>query len=181
MESEILLEIKKKISSEKVNVNNKSPMVKRKMSYELDEFNERQNFLYRRALFGLSVYTQEEQNKMHWDKKKRVIKVHERTQILLNLWKQEIANKKVNLYLNAVFGKSAFIQPLLEDYTDSAYKNTLDFKDLGVKKKHIIQKLIIEGILPKGFYQLKPETDEWLPQFKQRRDNVHIPPEQDLL
>lgn len=166
MESETLLEIKKKLSSEKVNEYNKGPMMKRKMSYEFDEFNERQNFLYRRALFGLGVYTQEEQNRMHWDKKKRIVKVHERTQIILNLWKQEIANKKVCLFFANVFGKSKFIEPLLDNYTDPGFKNTLDFKDLGVKKKHIVQKLIIEGILPKGFYQLKNEKTEWLPQLK---------------
>jgi len=38
------------------------------VEYERDEFNTYQNFLYKRALFGLSVYSADELSIMHWDK-----------------------------------------------------------------------------------------------------------------
>ena len=72
---------------------------KTNIAYERDKFNGYQNFLYKRALFGLAVYTQEELEKMHTDKKKRIQKVHSRAQHILNLWKQELANQWVTALL----------------------------------------------------------------------------------
>ena len=52
----------------------------KKIQFEKDPFNSYQNFLYKRALFGLSVYQKDELEKMHWDKKRRIEKVHQRAQ-----------------------------------------------------------------------------------------------------
>ena len=38
---------------------------KRYCTYEVDEFNQYQNFLYRRALFGLKVYAPDEIGRAH--------------------------------------------------------------------------------------------------------------------
>jgi hypothetical protein len=40
---------------------------------ERDPFNVQQNFLYKRALFGLKMYSEHELAEMHADKKKRII------------------------------------------------------------------------------------------------------------
>ncbi len=127
------------------------------VEYERDEFNAYQNFLYKRALFGLSVYSVEELNIMHGDKKKRIVKVHGRTQKVLNLWKQEMVNNMVNSIFNNLFHHSTFAREIVEKFgteTDQSYISDVDFKSLGVEKKQIVSKLIQEKILPVNFYEL---------------------------
>jgi len=134
---------------------------KTNIAYERDKFNGYQNFLYKRALFGLAVYTQEELEKMHTDKKKRIQKVHSRAQHILNLWKQELANQWVTALLSKLFWHSKFIQETEEKFgneIDPNYISKLDFKSLGVTKEHIVNKLIQEKILPNNFYQLTKEA-----------------------
>ncbi len=126
--------------------------------YEQDEFNKAQNFLYKRALIGLPVYSQEELDLMHWDKKKRIQKVHKRTQLVLNLWKQELVNKYLNNFFTKVFYKSTLIEGMIAEYgdnVDSTYISKISFKFLGITKKDIVNKLIEEKILPYNFYELK--------------------------
>lgn len=126
--------------------------------YERDEFNAYQNFLYKRALFGLSVYSDKELSIMHWDKKSRIQKVHTRTQTVLNLWKQELSSNFINDLFSKLFWNSKFVSEMIEIYPkdqDPFFKCKLDFKSLGVDKKHIINKLIEERILPHNFYQLQ--------------------------
>jgi hypothetical protein len=120
-------------------------------------FNNYQNFLYNRALFGLSVYSQEDIKQMHWDKRKRIIKVHKRAQQTLNLWKQEINNLRISKLFNTLFPRSTITPLMTEDYVDPSYVCKMTFKDLGITKDYITQKLILEGILPKDFYELKAE------------------------
>ena len=59
-------------------------------------YTEHQNFLYNRALYGLSIYTPEEVVIMAPEKRKRIIQIHKKTQKILNLWKQEIVNTLAN-------------------------------------------------------------------------------------
>lgn len=127
------------------------------VEYERDEFNSYQNFLYKRALFGLSVYSAEELSKMHWDKKKRIQKVHLRTQTVLNLWKQELINSTVNKIFATLFHHSSFVKDMIEkfgDDTDPNYISKVNFKDLGIDKRQVVSKLIQEKILPANFYEL---------------------------
>lgn len=131
-----------------------------KVQFEKDPFNSYQNFLYKRALFGLSVYQKEELDKMHWDKKRRIEKVHERAQKVLNLWKQEMTNQWLGTILSTVFHHSSFVKELNEKFgseTDEQYISKVDFKSLGVSKQQVVEKLIQEKILPANFYQLTGE------------------------
>jgi hypothetical protein len=131
---------------------------KKQIEYERDPFNPYQNFLYKRALFGLSVYGEEELSKMHWDKKKRIQKVHTRAQDLLNTWKQELLNDWTSTLLSKIFWHSTLVKDYKEKFvgnTDPGYISPVEFKDLGITKTHIIDKLIKEKILPSNFYQLK--------------------------
>jgi hypothetical protein len=131
------------------------------VSFERDTFNGYQNFLYKRALFGLAVYTQEELEKMHTDKKKRIQKVHNRAQHILNIWKQELANQWATALLSKLFWHSKLVQETEEKFGDDVdpnYISKLDFKSLGVTKEHIVSKLIQEKILPNNFYQLTKEA-----------------------
>ena len=131
--------------------------VKHNIQYEQDKFNQYQNFLYKRALFGLSVYTEEEQSKMHWDKKKRIQKVHQRAQLTLNNWKQLRTHELVSDFLCKWFHKSSFAKDFREKFAqevDPNYISPIEFKFLGISKEDIVDKLIQEKILPGNFYQL---------------------------
>jgi hypothetical protein len=124
--------------------------------YERDPYSQVQNFLYKRAMMGLKMYAPEEIETMHWEKRNRIQKVYKRTQKILNLWKQELANDWTNHLLQVLFPKSQLINELVEgSFVDPAFKNTVTFEDLGVTKAKIIAKLHEEGVLPPDFYSLK--------------------------
>ena len=122
-----------------------------------DILNSHQNLLFHRAMYGLSIYTQEEIADMNWEKRKRIIKVHKRTKKVLNLWKQEILINISNSLFSKYFGRSPFTQILLSLYSepDREYNCTMDFKTLNISKQQIIKKLFEEGIFPTNFYELK--------------------------
>ena len=125
--------------------------------FERDAFNAYQNFLYKRAMYGLSVYSSEELERMRPEKKARIKKVHFRCQQVLNIWKQQICNEFTNKLLMRLFPNRALAQLFFvthKDVIDPGFMNTLNFKDLGISKKQIVDKLIIEGVLPKDFYSL---------------------------
>jgi len=131
---------------------------KQQVVYEKDEFNPQQNFLYKRVLFGLSVYSEEELTKMHWDKKKRILKVHSRAQTVLNIWKHQLSNQWTADLLTSLFWNSNFAKEYADKFVnevDPTYISNLEFKSLGVSKKEVINKLIDEKVLPYNFYQLK--------------------------
>lgn len=125
---------------------------------EKDPFNAQQNFLYKRALFGLKMYTEEELSVMHADKKKRIIKVYTRAQRVLNLYKQHLVNEKTNRVMTLLFPNSPITKEFEQhSYVDPKFVNTVSFKDLGVSKKQIVDRLISEKILPVNFYNLVPD------------------------
>jgi len=135
-----------------------NPGRKQQVVYEKDEFNPQQNFLYKRVLFGLGVYSEEELTKMHWDKKKRILKVHSRAQTVLNIWKHQLSNQWTADLLTSLFWNSNFAKEYADKFVnevDPTYISNLEFKSLGVSKKEIVNKLIEEKVLPYNFYQLK--------------------------
>ena len=66
------------------------------LQFEKDPYSQQQNLLYKRAMFGLNIYSKEEIQQMHWQKRKRIKKVQIRAQKELNLWKQELVNNLTN-------------------------------------------------------------------------------------
>lgn len=147
---------------------------KRPSRYEQDPYNEYQNFLYNRALFGLSVYPKEELETMHWDKKKRIIKVHKRAQTLVNLWKQEIVLALSNHLFTTIFPDSPITKELLGEElngTDETYINKMSLKLLKISKEMVIERFIAEGILPKNFNELVPNQDASRDLNQRIRDN----------
>jgi hypothetical protein len=130
---------------------------KRYASYELDTLNQYQNFLYKRAMYGLRMYTDQEIATMGAKNKQRIISIQQKTQRVLNLYKQEVVNKLSNNIFQRLFPKSPITTALVGEFTftDSGFINTIDFKTLGITKELIINKLIKENILPNNFYELK--------------------------
>jgi hypothetical protein len=126
------------------------------VQYEQDGFTSYQNYLYKRALYGLDALTEKELATMCSKKKQRIISVYKRAQVTLNKFKQQVTTQYSNAIFNTFFPNSPITQFLLADNeTDEKFKNTLTFKDLGIEKQDIIAIFIAEGILPKNFLDLK--------------------------
>jgi hypothetical protein len=136
------------------------------MKYEQDKYSPYQNYLYKRALYGLDAITEQELVTMCSKKKQRIINVYKRAQTVLNIYKQKLTIKYSNEIFQFFFPNSSITQSLTENVeTDEKFKNTLTFKDLKVSKDDIITIFITEGILPKNFLSLK-EAPISLPRLK---------------
>jgi hypothetical protein len=136
------------------------------MQYEQDKYSTYQNYLYKRALYGLDALEQKELATMCSKKKQRIINVYKRAQNVLNVFKQKLTIEYTNKLFETLFPKSNLTKAFLE-YTeiDEKFKNTLTFKDLNVTKDDIISIFIAEGILPKNFLSLQ-EAAVNLPMLK---------------
>jgi hypothetical protein len=134
--------------------------------YEQDNYNQYQNYLYKRALYGLSSINQEELDTMCGKKKQRIINVYKRAQVVLNTLKQQVTINYSNFIFKTLFPKSPITQFLLsETETDTTFKNVLNFKDLGIDKQQIITIFIAEGVLPRNFLSLEAPQNQ-LPRLK---------------
>lgn len=121
------------------------------------KLNPQQHFLFKRVLHGTNLYKKEELNKMHWDKKRRITKVWKRAQSEINRWKQSICAESANSFFK-VFYNSTLAKEILDispSETCDEYKNTISFKDLGIKYEDVILFFMGKGLLPKNFLSLK--------------------------
>jgi hypothetical protein len=136
------------------------------VSYETDQYNQYQNYLYKRALYGLSALTQDELATMCSKKKQRVINVYKKAQLVINKLKQEATIKYTNFIFETLFPNSPITQALIsETETDDSLINKLNFKDLGIEKRDIITIFIAEGVLPKNFLSLEGPQNQ-LPRLR---------------
>jgi hypothetical protein len=136
------------------------------MQYETDGYSQYQNYLYKRALYGLDALTQQELATMCSKKKQRIVNVYKRAQIVLNKFKQQVTVQYTNFIFKTLFPKSPLTELLLADTeTDDKFKNTLTFKDLGINKEQIISIFMAEGILPKNFLSLDKDPNQ-LPRLR---------------
>ena len=126
---------------------------------EVDFLNNRQNFLYHRALFGLSMYKQEEIVAMSKAKRKRIIRVQKRAQKILNIWKQQRLIHMTNTFFKTIFPDAPLAKDIVNSVeVDEGFKCTLSFKALGISKNMIVKKFLEEKILPVDFYEIKEEA-----------------------
>ena len=120
------------------------------------KLNPLQHFLFKRVLHGLKVYTKEEVNTMHWDKKRRIIKVWKRGQNVINELKQFVSYKQVQP-LFRIFAKSELGRDIYEmpfEYL-SDYRNKMTLKDLGLNYEDLIMKFMGQGLLSKNYLTIK--------------------------
>ena len=123
--------------------------------YEIDSYTQYQNHLYKRALYGLNAFTQQELATMCSKKKQRVTNVYLRGQKVINLYKQKLTVAYSNILFKTFFPDSPITNYLLgEQELDVKHTNTLTFKDLNVSKEDIITVFMAEGILPKNFLSI---------------------------
>jgi hypothetical protein len=139
---------------------------KKYMQYEQDTYTAYQNYLYKRALYGLNALTEQEVVTMCSKKKQRISKVYLKGQAVINVYKQKITNAYSNLVFKTLFPDSPITDFLLNNpETDTNFKNTLTFKDLNISKDQIISIFIAEGVLPKNFMSLTHDPNQ-LPRLK---------------
>ena len=120
------------------------------------KLNPRQHFMFKRVLHGLKLYTKDEIDNMHWDKKRRIIKVWKRGQHVINHWKQWLTYKDSNrifsIFEGSKMGKDLLNEPF---FYMADYINKMSFKSFGIGYEHLIIKFMSEGLLPKNFFQIK--------------------------
>jgi hypothetical protein len=122
---------------------------------EFKPFNKTQQTLYNEVVYGLSTYSENELVEMSKTKKNNIVKTFERTQRLLNHWKQEIINKDVDEFLMKLFPHSKITKAFVQTKgIDSNVKNKSSFKDLKITNVMIASKLIEFKILPLNFFEL---------------------------
>lgn len=135
-------------------------------NYESDGYSQYQNYLYKRALYGLNSLTQEELSSMCSKKKQRISNVYKRAQSVLNILKQKITIKYSNYIFKTLFPNSPYTESICSlNETDDKFTNILTFKDLNIKKEQIISIFISEGILPKNFLSLEVPQNQ-LPRLR---------------
>jgi hypothetical protein len=136
------------------------------MQYETDRYSQYQNYLYKRALYGLNALSEQELATMCSKKKQRVINVYKRAQVVINKLKQEFTIRYTNFIFKTLFPNSPLTDSLLGcTEFDEKFKNTLTFKDLNIRKDQIITIFIAEGILPKNFLSLERDPNQ-LPRLR---------------
>ena len=134
--------------------------------YETDKYTEYQNFLYKRALYGLKSLPKAEVEKMGKQKKIRITRVHRRAQRVLNEAKQRKVIAITNKFFAKWFPDTKFTKFMLGNTdTDVKVRNTLNFKDLNIDKDEIIRIFIAEGILSSNFLSLTQDPNA-LPRLK---------------
>lgn len=139
------------------------------MQYEQDKYSAYQNYLYKRALYGLEALEPNELAAMCSKKKQRIINVYKRAQSVLNVAKQKATIHYTNMLFKTLFPKSPLTQILLgETEVDEKFKNTLTFKDLNISKDNIISIFMAEGILPQNFLSLDKNPNQ-LPRLKNEK------------
>ena len=139
------------------------------MNYETDKYSSYQNYLYKRALYGLDALTQDELVGICSKKKQRIVNVYKKAQLVLNKFKQRLTIAYSNQIFETFFPKSPITQFLLaDDKIDEKFKNTLTFKDLNISKDQIISIFMAEGVLPKNFLSLEVSPDQ-LPRLKNEK------------
>jgi hypothetical protein len=126
----------------------------RYQSFEKPLFNTIQQRLYSEAVYGLSLYNQEQLLHLSRSKKHDILVVFKKAQVVLNTFKQQVINTQVNSFFEKLFPKSQISRLIVSTEVDPGLKCKLSFKELGINQQMIADKLIQSGILPRNFYEL---------------------------
>lgn len=119
-------------------------------------FNSVQQFMYRKALYGLAVYQPHEVKKMSREEKFSIIKLQKKAQQVINIFKIDTVNAQLRLFFGKHFHNSDQAKEFMDDkYTSYDQVCNIDFRDLGINKHMVAQKLIDSNILPLDFFKLK--------------------------
>lgn len=124
-----------------------------------DGFSPIQEKLYSQVVYGFKAFTQNEISRMSEqtviDIKIKYTKAHR----ILSRWKQDLIFSNVDHFLVSLFPKSSVTKAFVNtkgyiDENEISDEEYLGFKDLGINKQGIANKLIEYSLLPQNFYEL---------------------------
>lgn len=121
-------------------------------------FNQLQNKMYRRLIFGLESLNKAELKVISKADLRKLQQDHIRTQKVLNQWKNQIVSSYLDKMFTEIFWNSSIAKEMVEFSKDPESiheENNMSFKELGISKKQIAGKLIEHGLLPVNFFHLQ--------------------------
>lgn len=117
--------------------------------------NDLQKNIYRRVVYGIKTVPENHLKNLTFEQVRKMKQDYINAQEVLNTLKQDICTRKTNLVFEKLFPRSKFVQELVTiESNDPTYFNSMSFKDLGITKEMIIDKLIEAEVLPENFYEL---------------------------
>jgi len=123
--------------------------------FEPPVFNLAQQKIYSEAVYGLNIFSKQELEKMPASKKSAIATHFNKVQRFLNAWKQEVVNRKLDGFLIKLFPKSSVIKHMVSiKGSDDSIKDKHSFKELGISKEMIANKLVESNLLPREFFKL---------------------------
>lgn len=132
------------------------PEIKPKQVTPQFKLNQKQNYLYLKAILGVKGIPKDLIEHLSEEQKYEIDKEARKVQKFLNIWKQELCIDYTNKLFLKYFPNTMFTKDLITKFNkpDPKSFNTLNWKELGVSKAIIAKKLIENGFLPENFYQL---------------------------
>jgi len=123
--------------------------------FEKPEFNKIQQQLYSQALHGIKVFKHEDVMQMDVEKIREIENTHLRAKHIINQFKQEVSNKKVDGLLAMLFPNSPIVKQMLcVKGTDPFIKVPTSLKDLKITPTMLAKKLVEYKVLPENFFNL---------------------------
>lgn len=122
---------------------------------ETFEFNKTQKRLYEQAVYGFKTLANETIMEMKPQQIKRFQEIHNRAKAVINSYKQEISNDRINALLSKLFPKSNLVKQILDvKGVDPSIKIPISLKDLKITPRMLAEKLVEQGVLPQNFFKL---------------------------
>ena len=113
-----------------------------------------QREMYRRLMYGLNNYTNEEKSMMSSKQISKIVKDHDRAKRYLHIMKAKKYYEADNNLLNAIF---THCPTGTKDSDWFLYiPKTVTLNKLGISPKEIVDEFINRKLLPENFYDLKP-------------------------
>ena len=118
-------------------------------------FNKIQQKIYGEVVYGLHFYTEQQLSKMPQEKKTAIMQTYNKVQNILNCWKQEITNKRIDNLFMKLFPHSPITKVFVNTKgSDSSLRTNQTFKDLGLSQEKVARKLVESRVLPENFFNL---------------------------
>jgi hypothetical protein len=118
-------------------------------------FNKIQQRLYAEALYGLKSIPNEVLMEMRVEAIRKIQQRHVKAKEVINNYKQEVSNKKIDALLAKFFPKSPVVKQMVNAKgVDSNVKCSLSLKDLKITPTMLAQRLVAHNVLPDNFFKL---------------------------
>jgi hypothetical protein len=121
------------------------------------KLNDTQKLLYNICLHSDKACDNEVRKDLSVADLHKINKKFKKAQIVINQLKQERVNEWSNAFMKHFFPKTELTQVFTVkygDFVDLSRVCTISFKDLGITKEDIIERLISSKVLPENFYSI---------------------------